>query len=471
MPTFKPHEYQREAFNFLMNRIFIEGNLGGGLFLDPGLGKTSVTCWLIQALRSIGFVDSTLIIAPLRAVDNVWPDEIEKWGFNLTYRKVTGTPGQRIKALRQSADVYLINPENVAWLQKQTHLPFDFLVVDESTKFKSWMAKRTRALKRMLSMFAARVILTGTPSPNSMADLFAQMYLVDDGESLGRTLTVFRNRTCNRGGYEGREWLFRPECQSLVEQLIAPAVIRMDAADHLDLPEKVDHVIWVSLDRAEKRQYKSLERELAIALGEDKTLTASNSGAKYTMCRSFANGGVYEILERDEKDRPTKRKTHHVHDKKLEALVDLVEELQGKPVLVAYQFKHDLERIRKAYPKAPVINGDTKPADDTETLRRWNRREIPILLVQPQAMSHAVNAQDGGNDIVWFGLSDQLEIELQFNARLHRQGVKGQVRIHRILTRGTVDEAILDRIRQKDTRQTALLNSLKRYLRGKDSAR
>lgn len=463
MGTYQPKPYQRLAHDFIVAR-HTDRNLaprGAGLLLDPGLGKTSITLWAYQTLRELGEVRQGLIVAPLRVCRSVWPAEAEKWGFDVRVSPLLGTPAQRRRALAADADLYVINPEGLKWLAEQNldaagSPRFDLLCLDESTKFKTWSTKRHKTLRKLLPRFSHRLILTGTPSPNGLGDLFAQVYVLDNGEALGKSQNYFNVRYMTKGGFKGRVWSFDADKESDLYDAMGPMVLRMSAEEHLDMPQKVNHEIRVDLPPAIRKEYKRLERELFMELSGGQELTASSAGAMYVMCRGVANGGVY-----DENKNPL-----HVHDTKVEALADLVEELGGKSLLVAYSFKHDLERIKshRLFKNAPVICGGVSAEATDAIIAAWNRKETQALLVQPQAMSHGLNLQAGGSDVCWFGLTDQLEVYQQFNARLYRQGQEHwQVRIHHILANDTVDEAIYERIQKKADVQTSLLEALDRY--------
>ena len=454
---FTPHDYQRFSISWMIQRT-MSGEQGSALFLDPGLGKTSITLSWFNALRMLGKARRALIIAPLRVVYSVWPQEIAKWDqFDFTHSIIHGTQTERQAALDSGADISLINPEGVQWLGAALSLrdcPFDTLIVDESSKFKSWSAKRTKALRLLLKRFKNRVILTGTPSPNSVVDLFPQIYICDRGAALGENISQFRSRYCYRGGYAGHSWLPVDGADQIIQDRISDITLRLSAEDHLDLPDCLYNDVWVDMPAEQLTKYKRLERKMLFELSEVDSITPLNGGAKYNQCKQIANGGIYD----------SEKKYHFVHDAKTEALVDLVEELQGKPVLVAYQYRHDLERIRKAFPKCPHIGGDTSPKQCDSLVSEWNAGKLPILAVQPASLSHGVNMQSGpGRDIVWYGLTDNLEYYEQLNKRIHRQGVTGLVRIHHLLTRYTVDVAVADRIREKAKGQQALLDALKKY--------
>ena len=454
---FEPHAYQEQAIDFLLDRLFINSSEGAGLFLDPGLGKTAITLETLTHMRGLGEAGRTLIVAPLRPVYSVWPAEINKWDFKFTYQIVHGTPNQRRKALFTDADIHLVNPEGLKWLSKQDHSPWDTLVIDESTKFKNWMSQRTRVLRGMVPDFRNRIILTGTPAPNSLSDLFAQVYMLDTGETLGQTVTFFRSKFMKRGGYQGYKWSVRDEAAAQdITEAIAPLVLTMTAEDHLDMPKLLNNEIWVSMDAITTRAYKKLERELFLKLANGDDLIASGAGGAYAHCKGFANGGVYE--QKDEG-----RVAHQIHNAKLDAFVDLVEELQGKPVLVAYEFYHDLERLKTKFPSAPCINGKTSPKDSESILAEWSLGKHNVLLCQPQSVSHGLNMQGTCNDVAFFSLTDQPDVYEQFIRRVYRQGAVGQVRVHHILTSGTVDEVRMSRLQEKRGTERSLIDALKEY--------
>jgi SNF2 family DNA or RNA helicase len=455
----QPHPYQTHTLDWLCQRTVFSDEESGALLLDPGLGKTAIVLAWISMLKALKLPSRVLVVAPLRVVYSVWPQEIAKWDqFNgLTTAIVHGSPAKRVKAVGAKADLHLINPEGLVWLESHCNkhgYPFDVLVIDESSKFKSWSAKRTKALRRMLDVFERRVIMTGTPSPNSVADLFSQMFLLDKGKALGTGITKFRNRYFYRGGYQGYQWLPHQGAAAAIEKKIQHLCIRMSAEDHLDLPEMLINDVLVDLPASVRPEYKRLETQMFAQMdAHGGLLTPANAGARYMACRQIANGGVYW-------DEGVK----HLHTAKIDAALDIVDELQGKPALIAFQFKHDLVRLRRAWPKLPSIDGGTSVRDTERLIQLWNQGELPVLAVQPQALSHGVNMQAGpGRDIIWLGLTDNLENYDQLNKRVHRQGVTGKVRIHRILARATVDQAIRLRLRDKDHNQSALLNALNQY--------
>lgn len=458
-----PHQYQQHALAWLIEKTIIRDDGGAALFLDPGLGKTSTTLAWLRLMSQVGLSRKTLIVAPLRVIYSVWPRECEKWDQfrSLRCSLIHGSATKRMAAISTDADLYLINPEGVVWLENyyaRREIPFKTLVVDESSKFKTWSSKRTKALRKLIPRFDRRLILTGTPSPNSLEDLFSQVFIVDQGKSLGTSISKFREKYFYRGGYGGYGWKAHEGSSAVIESKISDLCLRLSAEDHLDMPELLVNDVWVDLPPKTLAAYKKLEREMFLALDEGKDLVIGNAGSKYLACRQLANGGIY-----DDDKNPV-----HLHTAKIEAIVDLVDELQGKPALIAFQFKHDLERLRKVFPKIPSIDGRCGAKEADKLIEQWNKGELPLLAVQPQSLSHGINMQAGpGRDILWLGLTDNLETYLQLNARIHRQGVTGQVRVHRILANRTVDKAVAERIASKDQSQSALLAALNKY-RGAD---
>ncbi len=438
----KLHDYQQAAVSFAMNRLYVEDHSGAGLLLEPGLGKTITTLTIIARLRDLGEVQRVLIAAPLRVLD-VWLREIEKWQIDLTASIVHGTASQRSAALAANTDLFLINYENLPWLARQRQ-QFDLLIADESTKLKNWSAARSKAIRKMLP--TKRLILTGTPAPNSLADMFSQIYLLDDGQALGNTIGKFRDRWMRRGGFENRQWLLRDDSIESLQQLIAPMCLYQSAVEHLDMPELIVNEIAVELPPEARKIYRSMEDAMFAEIDDD-PLLAMNSGAKYNACRQIANGNVY--VDGDARS---------VHSAKADALRDLIEELNGKPLLVGYQFKHDIYGY-------PSIDGSTSRNKSRSLINSFSRGELPVLACQTQALSHGVDGLQGAcSDICWVGLTDSGEVHSQFNARVYRQGqVEKHVRIHYLIASNTVDRAIMRRLHNKDQSQKSLLESIKEY--------
>lgn len=449
-PTLR--DYQQQAYGFCMDRLYTGDNKGAGLFLDPGLGKTLITLKLLETLRGLGEIENALVVAPLRVCQLVWRQEIDKWDFDFT----TNLLCKRVKAglKDKGAFIDLINPESLHLL-KDHGARWDMLAVDESPKFKTWTCKRMRWMRKLLPNFRKRLILTGTPASNSLADLHGQVYLLDDGAALGRNVTVFRSLYMNQGGWQGRQWALRDGVEDSIHEAVAPLCLRLDAETCLDMPELVTHNIHCELPASCQRQYKQLKRELLTQL-ETGTVFAQNAASAYMKMKQFANGQMYD----------ENRVVHFIHKAKLDAMVDLVDELGGKPLLVFYQFAHDAMAIKKKFPKAPVLCGATKDKAAAKMLEDWNAGKTRVFLVQNQAASHGLNMQEGGVDVAYYGLNDSLEIYEQSFRRVYRSGVKGrQVRIHRFLTLGTVDTIICDRLEGKDQTQKAFLNRLKDHAR------
>jgi SNF2 family DNA or RNA helicase len=452
---YNPHQYQMDAIRFLLSRKNV------GLFLDPGLGKTSITLTALSGLKRCGLPHRALIVAPLRVIYNVWPVEIAKWSsFNhLSCSIVHGTAKERQTALGRSADIYLTNPENVQWLFGQKDLPkWDVLVIDESTKFKNRDSKRFKVLRHFLRRFSRRVILTGTPSPNSLLELWGQVFLLDLGERLG-PFTHYRDTNFIPSDWNQYQWKIKPDHDAIIGRKISDITLRLDASELLDLPPLIENDIRVKLPPVTKKAYDALEDELHAEIafledrGEPVTLSASTAGVKYGMLRQLASGGLY--TESGGIDGLT------AHEAKIDALADLIEELNGKPLLVCYHYRHEVKRLLKKWPKTPMLNGDSGPKVTENIVRKWNAGELPLLFAQPMSMGHGLNLQGGGNDLCWFTLSDSLEIYQQANARLHRQGQKGSVRIHRILAEGTIDTMVAKRLSDRDLQQRSLLDLIK----------
>lgn len=453
------HNYQAIANDWALARMYSRGQKGAGLFLDPGLGKTRTSLTTAQTLIDLNEVRRVLVIAPLRPVYNVWPSQIEQWfGRDLSYSILHD---QYKQAFNLNCQIEIVNPEGLPHLVEQAGR-WDLLIIDESTKFKHWSTRRMAYLKKLLPFIRYRMILTGTPAANSLADLHAQMYILDDGARLGKTVTYFRDRFMMRGGWQGRQWVMRPDKEKELLGLVQDCCLRMDAETYLDMPELVHNDIWVELPPECRTEYNRLKRELYAQLESGDVFATTAAGA-YTKCKQFANGQVYNTGEDGVKT------SHKAHDLKLTALADLAEELSGKPLLLLYEFKHDLEYAQnhKAFKNAPFIRGRMKAKDVEKILYDWNCGITPVLMAQWQTISHGINMQDGGcNDIGWLGIPDNPEIYDQGFRRVYRQGVKGkQVRVHRVLARKTVNETQLERLLDKNMTQADFLDKLKEHAR------
>lgn len=437
------HDYQNKAIDFILEKERC------GLFLGMGMGKSVSTLTAISDLRDSMAVDKVLVIAPLRVANSVWAQEIEKWD-HLGHMKVsvcTGPEKARRSALHREADIYVINRENVAWLVDlyKKKWPFDAVVIDEASSFKNPSAKRFRALKKVLPYTNYMVLLTGTPSPNSLLDLWPQMYLVDFGASLGRTITGYRQRFFEQD-FTGYRWNIREGSADKIHNLISDRVISMSAVDYLDLPDRIDLEERVTLPDAALKRYKQLEKTLLAELETGEEVEAITAAALANKMLQFSNGAAYHDEHKNWAE---------VHSAKLDALSDFVEDNPDENMLVAYNYKFDLERILKRFPQAVVLDNDQK------TIERWNNGEIKMLLAHPASAGHGLNLQRGGSLCVWFGLNWSLELYQQFNARLHRQGQDMPVRIVHLVAKDTIDERVLSVLKQKDATQASLLSALK----------
>jgi len=449
--------YQAYAVEWMLERLYVRDWPGCGLFLDPGLGKTRTTWTLLNTLFDLGEIRRALVVAPLRPVYTVWGAEAKRWGFpisNVVLHK------QHARAMSLQTQVEFINYEGLVKVSDIAKR-WDMAILDESTFVKNWSAQRTKQIRKMVKVIPKRVILTGTPAANSLHDLHAQMFVVDGGEALGKTVTAFRNRFCQQGGWKGRKWMVRDGVRQAILDAVKDKVLRMEAKDYLDMPELVENDIWSRMPPNASNQYKRLKRELFAEL-ETGNVFAASAAAAYTKCRQFANGQVYTATEGGPKE------THVAHNEKLNALFELHEELAGKPLLVFYHYKHDLERIHNSkgspFKGCPVLSGGMKIADVEKILDEWNAGRHHAILAQWQAASHGLNMQGCCNDVACYGLVDSLEVYDQAIRRVYRQGVVGnQVRIHRLLTLDTVDEVMLERLQSKNQSQSEFLMALKKH--------
>lgn len=441
---FEPHDYQKQACQFLKDRA------AAGLFLDMGLGKTAV---VLTVIRDLLYDDclpwKVLVIAPLRVAESTWSEEAAKWDHTKKLRvvPVLGPPARRVKALESPADIYTINWENVVWLVRffGKHWPFRMVVLDESSGFKSHRAKRFLALKSVRRHIDKLIELTGTPTPNGLMDLWAQIYLLDGGERLGRTLTAYRDRYFTpavRCGAQVWSWKLRKGAEKVIPEKISDLCLSMKAEDYLSLPELVERVIPVRLPAAAKAKVEALERDWLLPL-DDKTITSPTAGALSGKLLQLSNGAIYEgeggylVL----------------HDAKIAALRELRESISGS-LLVYYAFRHDLERLKAAFPEAVVYGGERQS-------KAWNEGKIGMMIAHPASIGYGINLQAGGNVIVWFGLTQSLELYQQSIARLYRQGQKRAVIVHYLVAEGCYDEQILPALRKKEWTQEKLLEALK----------
>lgn len=450
---FKPHDYQKYATEF------IESHPIAAVILQMGLGKTVCTLTAIEHLIYDTFeVSKVLIVAPLRVAKVTWSDEINKWDHlsHLTYSVAVGSEKERLSALKKKADLYMINRENLQWLIEKSGLPFDYdmVVLDELSSFKSWQSKRFRAFMKVRPKVQKVVGLTGTPSSNGLMDLFAEFKCLDMGERLGRFITQYRNSFFIPDRMNGQvvySYKLRPFAEEEIYRRIGDITISMKALDHLKMPELIENRYPVYMDDGEKQQYESMKKDLILPYLENEAITAANAAALSGKLCQMANGAVYS----DEGS------VAHIHDRKLDALEDIIEAAQG-PILLCYWFKHDLERITK---KLDELKVEYARISSDGSIRMWNEGKFQVGLIHPASAGHGLNLQAGGNHIVWFGLTWSLELLEQTNARLWRQGQRAEtVVVQYLVTAGTIDERILDAISKKEQDQNALIDAVKAEL-------
>lgn len=446
------HDYQVKAVDMIVN------NFNCGLFLDMGLGKTVSTLTAIQELREIGFIDKVLIIAPKKVAQVTWKDEINNWEHlkGLRISVIDGTAAQRRAAMMADADIYTVSRDNVVWLVVEhggVKLPYDMVVIDELSSFKNYASKRFKALRRVRKFIPRVVGLTGTPAPNGLIDLWAQMFLIDEGKRLGKTITGYRDRFFTAGRKNGDivyQWDLKSpaeETEQKISDLIKDICISMSAEDYLKMPDKLMYYDRVKLSDKDFKAYKTFEREQVLEFIESgETITAASAAALSNKLQQFANGAMYDA----------DRKVLQLHDEKIEKLKELVEAANGQPVLIAYTFKHDLDKIMDALKEYKPVKLE-KP----EQVADWNAGKINVLVTHPASAGHGLNLQKGGHIMIWYGLTWALELYQQFNARLYRQGQKKPVSIHHIIATDTVDEKIIKSLDGKDTTQRSLMDAIK----------
>lgn len=446
----QPKKYQFEAVKFLLEHC------NAGIFLDPGMGKTSTTLTAIDIFNQRKVAHPVLLIAPIRPMYKVWPDEIKKWDHVSHLKYVILHGDEKDKRLNEPADIYLLNPEGLKWFMAANGMEKikpEVLVIDESTKFKDYSTARFKLLKPWLRKFKRRIILTGEPAPNGYMDLFGQIYIADEGNALGRYITHYRASYFYPTGYGGYEYRLQAGADKIIQERIKPLVMRLAAEDHLEMPELIFNDILIDLPEEAKRIYKEFEDDFLVTIG-DSTIVSPNAAAVGSKCRQVANGGVYDEFHL----------THHIHDHKTAALVDLVEQLQGQPLLVAYEFQHDLERIQRAFKDVPCLTG----ASGTKLERMidgFNRGDIPILVGHPASAGHGLNLQAACHHVCFYGLTWDLDLYHQFYKRVWRQGQpSNRVFVHRILADRTLDRTVARVLYQKDATQEHFLKAIKTEL-------
>ncbi|SPX86219.1 N-formylmethionyl-tRNA deformylase [Listeria innocua] len=444
---YKPHEYQSYATEFILSHPI------SAVFLEMGLGKSVITLSAIFDLCLDSFlVCKVLVIAPLRVARDTWPAEINKWDHlkGLSYSVAVGTEKERIDALKKQSTLYIINRENVDWLVHKSGIPFhfDMVVIDELSSFKSYGAKRFKSLLKVRPSVKRIVGLTGTPSSNGLMDLWAEFRILDLGQRLGRYISHYRN-TYFKPDKRNAQIIFSykplPGAEEEIYKQISDITISMKSTDYLKMPEYVSNEVFVTLSDKEWKVYSEFKEEMVANLG-DEEIDAVNAAVLSGKLLQMANGAVYD----------SENKAHVIHDKKLDALEDLIEGANGKPVLVAYWYKHDLERIKERFPVRQI--------QSSKDIEAWNDGKIPIAVIHPASAGHGLNLQSGGSTLIWFGLTWSLELYQQTNARLYRQGQKDTVIVHHIITKNTIDEDVLLALTKKEKTQDALIDAVKANL-------
>lgn len=442
------HAYQRTAVEH------IKEHPESALFLDMGLGKTVSTLTAIVDLINFFEVSKVLIVAPKRVAEMTWGDEVENWQHlnGLRVSVIKGTAKQREAAARADADIYTVSRDNLVWLLQMwggSKVPYDMLVLDELSSFKNHQAKRFKAAKIIRRSCNRVVGLTGTPAPNGLIDLWAQMYLVDGGVRLGKTITDYRANYFRPGAQNGGiiyEYKPLPTTENVLSEKIADITLSMKALDFLDMPELTYINNYVELSPKVKKQYDKFEEDQVLQLMQEEEITALNAAALSNKLLQFAGGAIYDA----------DRQVHGVHNEKLETLVEMIEAANGSPVLVAYNFQHEKDRILDT-----LKDYGAEALEGVDSVRRWNNGEIPVLVTHPASAGHGLNMQKGGNRIIWFGVTWSLELYQQFNARLWRQGQRNRVFVHHIVARGTIDEKVIAALSGKAATQDGLMSAVK----------
>lgn len=442
------YDYQKKAIEWMKDHP------KSYLALDMGLGKTAITLKWIKNIKT-----PTLVIAPLRTISTTWPDEIAKWAPGLKYTILHGS--KKVENLNRRADVYLINYEGLPWLfeaLKHYHkatgkVPFRALVLDEGSMIKSHSTKRFKLLKLLQPLFQKYItILSGTPAPNSLLDLWSQYFILDAGERLEKYITHYRQNYFYQADRMGFVWKLNRGADRVIYNKIGDITYRLDSEDYLKLPEMIKNVIKVPISAKLMTQYKLLEKEFFLALDDSETLAVFNMASLSMKLRQFLQGAVYTDVDHNFKV---------LHEEKLRVLKSIVEESGGAGILCAVQFRFELEMIRKIFPKVPYIAGGVSAQRATTLINQWNRGELPLLLCHPASLSHGVNLQTGGHTVLWYGLTWSLEQYLQLNKRLHRNGQKHAVVIHHLVVPGTIDERVMKAINTKFKTQSELLDYLR----------
>lgn len=444
---YKPHSYQEYAIRY------IETHPISALLIDMGLGKTSITLTAIRNLLFDSFeVCKVLVIAPLRVAKNTWTDEIKKWEHlsTLTYSLIIDNENERLSALNEQTDIYIINRENVDWLVNKSGYKFDFdmVVIDELSSFKNHQSKRFKSLMKVRPLVKRIVGLTGTPSSNGLMDLFAEFKILDMGKRLGYFIGQYRNTYFKPDKMNGPivySYKPLPNAENAIYEKISDITVSMKANEYLKMPELLTSNYVVELSNSEKKQYDKMKKSLVLEI-TDGEITASNAASLSNKLCQLSNGAIYD----DEQN------IVEIHDRKLETLEDIIESMNGKPLLIAYWYRHDLERIKSRF--------SVREIKTSEDISDWNDGKIPVALIHPASAGHGLNLQNGGSTLVWFGLTWSLELYQQTNARLYRQGQKNAVVIQHIITKGTIDEQILKALQKKNKTQADLIDAVRANL-------
>lgn len=440
------HDYQDYCVDFILSHE------SSALLLDMGLGKTLISLTALKELKSFGLLRKCLIIAPLTVAKDTWPKEIIKWDHlkDLSSSLILGDKKKRLAALEAEADIYITNKENFVWLTENYKWDFDTVVIDELSGFKATNTKRFKAMRKVRKKIKRMVGLTGTPAPNSLLDLWPQMYTVDMGESLGSSVVRFREKyfyPAQSNGHIVYKWALKEGAEDKIYSQISDHAVSMRAKDHLNLPERVDNIVEVELKPKEKQQYQQLKRDFILEI-ENQEIMAPNSASLGNKLLQLAQGALYT----------TEREVLDIHSQKKEALDLIIEEANGQPILVFYWFKFDRDRLLSWYPQAQDIS--------TDKITSWNNGEIPLMIAHPASSGHGLNLQAGGHIIVWYGLNWSAEYYAQANARLDRQGQTESVIVHHIITKDTEDERALQVLQGKITQQEALMEAVKAEIGG-----
>jgi len=448
----KAHDYQAKALKFSLE------NKDSYQALEMGLGKTLIALmWILNREPK-----ATLVISPIKVMYNVWPAEIEKWAPGLTHTIVHGP--DKLVRLHEKADIYLTNFESIVWLyknvKKMKRNPFAAIIIDEGTMIKAHNTKRWQKLRAMSDWFPkGKMILSGTPAPNSLLNLWTQYFFLDSGVRLGRTYGDFQVKYFDQTEKDGRVWVIKgPGTANVIHKRISDITFTLDPSEHIKLPDVINNFIKLKLPDKLQKQYKLLEEEYFIKLSEGKAIEVFNNMAVSMKLRQFVQGAIY-----------TDKEGHYeiLHNEKIDMLKELVETSDGTPILCAIQFIFELDLIRKAFPKTPVIRGGVSNTEATRLIHAWNKKELPLLLCHPKSLSHGMNMQTGGNTILWFGLPWSGEQYSQLIGRLKRQGqASDHVIVHHIIIRNTIDIAIAASLRSKAKGQKAMLDYIYAYHNG-----